>query len=90
MTNTTGRSADAPNFASDHEQKRVALGYLQEAWAEARLDGIDGDCLAQICLFAALAEFVSTYGEDAAATFAEGLGERIRNGEFTLEQQQWQ
>jgi hypothetical protein len=70
----------------DHEQKRVALGYLQEAWAEAQLDGIDGDCLAQACLFAALAELVSTYGEDAAATFAEGLAVRIRNGEFTLEQ----
>ena len=86
MTNTTGRSADAPNFASDHEQKRVALGYLQEAWAEARLDGVDGDCLAQACLFAALAEFVTTYGEDAAATFTEGLSVRIRNGEFTLVQ----
>jgi hypothetical protein len=70
----------------EHEQKRVALGYLQEAWAEAQLDGIDGDCLAQACLFAALAELVSTYGEDAAATFAEGLAGRIRNGEFTLEQ----
>ena len=69
----------------DHEQKRVALGYLQEAWAEARLDGIEGDCLAQACLFAAFAEFVTTYGEDAAATFAEGLGTRIRNGEFSLE-----
>jgi hypothetical protein len=86
-TNTTGRSIDAPNPASDLEQKRVALGYLQEAWAEARLDGIDGDCLAQACLFAALAEFVSTYGEDAAATFADGLSERIRNGEFSIEQQ---
>ncbi|MEJ2377198.1 MAG: hypothetical protein P8Y53_14420 [Pseudolabrys sp.] len=84
--NTTGRSTEAPYAASDHEQKRAALGYLQEAWAEARLDGIDGDCLAQACLFAALAEFVSTYGEDAAATFAEGLGERIRNGEFSIEQ----
>lgn len=72
---------------ADHEQKRVALGYLQEAWAEARLDGIDGDCLAQACLFAALAEFVTTYGENAAATFAEGLGARIRNGEFTIDQQ---
>ena len=71
---------------SDHEQKRAALGYLQEAWAEARLDGIDGDCLAQACLFAALAEFVSTYGEEAAATFVEGLSERIRNREFSLEQ----
>jgi hypothetical protein len=72
---------------ADHEQKRVALGYLQEAWAEARLDGIDGDCLAQACLFAAIAEFVTTYGEDAAATFAEGLAARIRNGEFSLDQQ---
>jgi hypothetical protein len=70
----------------EHEQKRVALGYLQEAWAEARLDGIDGDCLAQACLFSALAEFVTTYGEEAAATFAEGLGTRIRNGEFSLDQ----
>jgi hypothetical protein len=71
---------------SDREQRRVALGYLQEAWAEARHDGIDGDCLAQACLFAALAEFVATYGEDAAATFADGLSGRIRNGEFSLDQ----
>jgi hypothetical protein len=83
---TTERSTYARDPAPDHEQKRVALGYLQEAWAEARIDGIDGDCLAQACLFAALAELVTTYGEDAAATFAEGLGARIRNGEFSLDQ----
>ena len=82
---TTGRPivAREPN---DHDQKRIALGYLQEAWAAARLEGIDGDCLAQACLFAALVEFVTTYGEDAAATFTEGLSTRIRNGEFTLKQ----
>ena len=71
---------------AEHEQKRLALGYLHDAWTEASHDGIDGDCLAQACLFAAIAEFVTTYGEDAAATFAEGLSTRIRNGEFTLEQ----
>ena len=81
----TGRTSEAHEPIADREQKRVALGYLQEAWAEARLDGVDGDCLAQACLFAAFAEFVSTYGEDAAATFAEGLGTRIRNGEFSIE-----
>jgi len=69
----------------DHEHKRAALGYLTEAWAEARLDGIDGDCLAQACLFAAFAEFVTTYGEEAAARFAEGLALRIRNGEFSVD-----
>jgi hypothetical protein len=83
---TTERSSRARAPVPDHEQKRVALGYLQEAWAEARLDGIDSDCLAQACLFAAFAEFVTTYGEEAAATFAEGLGTRVRNGEFSLGQ----
>ena len=75
---------EAPEEAPEHEQKRAALGYLHEAWAEARHEGIDGDCLAQACLFAAFAEFVATYGEDAAAEFAEGLAVRIRNGEFSL------
>jgi hypothetical protein len=82
---TAERSIHAREPVPEHEQKRVALGYLQEAWAEARLDGIDGDCLAQACLFAALAEFVTTYGEEAAATFTEGLSARIRNGEFSLD-----
>jgi len=84
---TTERSTHAREGVPDQEQKRVALGYLQEAWAEARLDGIDGDCLAQICLFAAFAEFVTTYGEEAAATFAEGLGTKIRNGDYSLDRQ---
>jgi hypothetical protein len=66
-------------------EKRAALSYLSEAWAEAQLDGIDGDCLAQASLFTAFAELVATYGEDATARFAEGLGARIRNGEFSLE-----
>ncbi len=74
----------APACVPEHEQKRLALGYLHEAWAEARLDGVDGDCLAQACLFAAFAEFVATYGEEAAAEFAAGLAGRIRNGEFSL------
>lgn len=79
------RALTARGPVPDHEQKRAALGYLQEAWAEARLDGIDGDCLAQSCLFAAFVEFVSTYGEEAAAEYAEGLAGRIRNGEFSVE-----
>ena len=79
-----------PSFATerdplpDHEQKQAALSYLNEAWAEARHDGIDGDCLAQASLFAAFAELVSTYGEDAVAKFVEGLPNRVRNGEFSI------
>jgi hypothetical protein len=80
MTRTEARGSDG-----DHEQKMAALSYLHEAWAEARLDGIDGDCMAQACLFTAISEFVSTYGEDAAARFAEGLAKRIENGEFSID-----
>jgi predicted YcjX-like family ATPase len=71
--------------APDREQKMAALSYLNEAWAEARLDGIDNDCMAMACLFAAFAELVTTYGEDAAAKYADTLSKRILNGEFTIE-----
>ena len=74
-----------PEPVADHDQRKVALGYLSEAWAEAKLDGIDEDCLAQACLFTALAELVSTYGEDAAARYVEGLTSRIRDGEFSID-----
>ena len=79
----TSQAARAPEW-SPEEQKRAAVGYLQEAWNEALLDGIDGDCLAQTCLFAAFAELVTTYGEEATGRFAEGLASRIRNGEFSI------
>ena len=69
----------------DHEQKRAALSYLQEACAEARIDGIEEDFLVQACLFYSLSELVATYGEDAAARYAEGFAERIRNGEFSID-----
>ncbi len=43
------------------------------------------DCLAQTALFLALAELTTTYGEEAAARYAENLGARIRNGEFSVQ-----
>ena len=69
---------------SDQDQKMIALGYLHEAWAEALHEGIDADCIAQACLFSALSELVTTYGEDATSKFAEGLSARIKQGEFSL------
>jgi hypothetical protein len=80
----------APNLnparepASDTEQKQIALSYLLEAWSEARLEGVDGDCLAQASLFSALSELITTYGEDAVAKMTTGLSRRIHHGEFTL------
>lgn len=81
-----GSTDPGQNAAPDaREQKMAALNYVQEAWAEARLDGVDDDCMAMTCLFAAFAELVSTYGEEAAAQYADSLSKRIRNGEFTLD-----
>lgn len=74
----------APEALTALEQKRRALAFLQDAWTEATHEGIDGDCLAQTSLFLALAELISTYGEDAAARYADNLGTRIRNGEFSV------
>jgi hypothetical protein len=42
--------------------------------------------MAMTCLFAAFAELVGVYGEEAAAKYADTLSKRIRNGEFTLDQ----
>ncbi len=75
----------AHEAAADHEQKRLALGFLQDAWMEALHEGVDGDCLAQTALFLALVELISTYGEEATAKYAENLAPRIRNGEFSVE-----
>jgi hypothetical protein len=72
--------------AAEHEQKQAALSYLYEAWNEARLDGIEDDCMAQACLFAAFAELVSTYGEEAAARYADTLSARVRKGDFSIQQ----
>lgn len=68
---------------ADVEEKRVALSYVSEAFAEGCLDGLDADCMAQAALFAAFQELVATYGEDATARYAETLPERIRGGGFT-------
>jgi hypothetical protein len=83
-------STATPNLAAreaapEHEQKRIALGFLHDAWIEALHDGIEGDCLAQTALFLALAELITTYGEEAAARYAENLSARIRNGEFSVQ-----
>jgi hypothetical protein len=63
--------------------KQVALSYVTEAFAEAELDGLDADCMAQAALFAAFMELVTTYGEEAVAEYAQGLPDKIRGGGFS-------
>ena len=70
--------------AAASEERRAALNYFTEAFAEAVRDGIEGDCFAHAALFASFRELVATYGEEAVATFAESLPGRIRDGVFTI------
>lgn len=63
--------------------KRLALSYVSEAFAEAELDGLDPDSMVHAALFAAFRELVTTYGEEAAAQYAECLPQRVRGGAFT-------
>jgi len=64
--------------------KQAALSYVTDAFAEAELDGLDADCMAQAALFAAFQELVATYGEEAVAEYAAGLPDMIRTGAFSM------
>jgi hypothetical protein len=65
-------------------QKQAALRYILDAWEEALHDGIEPEMLANAALFAALADLIDVYGEDAVAKMTSGLSRRIHHGEFTL------
>lgn len=65
-------------------QKQAALRYILDAWEEALYDGIEPEMLANAALFAALADLIDVYGEDAVAKMTSGLSRRIYHGEFTL------
>ena len=70
--------------ADDNTQKQLALRYILDAWEEALHDGIEPEMLANAALFAALADLITVYGEDAVAKMTAGLSRRIQHGEFTL------
>jgi hypothetical protein len=65
-------------------QKQEALRYILDAWEEALHDGIEPEMLANAALYAALADLIDVYGEDAVAKMTSGLSRRIHHGEFTL------
>lgn len=65
-------------------QSHEALRYILDAWEEALHDGIEPKMLANAALFAALADLIDVYGEDAVAKMTSGLSRRIHHGEFTL------
>jgi hypothetical protein len=79
------RSARRTSRSSENEaEKQAALRYILDAWEEALHDGIEPEMLANAALFAALADLIGVYGEDAVSKMTTGLSRRIQHGEFTL------
>ena len=79
------RTAKRPLQSSAGDaQKQAALRYILDAWEEALHDGIEPEMLANAALYAALADLVDVYGEDAVSKMTSGLSRRIQHGEFTL------
>jgi hypothetical protein len=74
----------APETSDDKARSQEALRYILDAWEEALHDGIEPEMLANAALFAALADLVAVYGEDAVAKMTGGLSRRIQHGEFTV------
>jgi hypothetical protein len=77
-------SDDYVELTGAEDERRAALAFVTEAFAEAVLSGIESESFAHAALFAALQELVDTYGEDAVAAFASRLPDRIASGEFTI------
>ena len=68
----------------DTRHKARALELILNAWDEALAGGADPEMVASVAIYAALADMVDRYGEDAVAEFCATLPDRTRRGEFTL------
>ncbi|MCA1297845.1 hypothetical protein [Stappia indica] len=71
-------------MVSDQDIRQMALGYIDEAFAEAIADGIDPAAVSHAALFTAFADLVASFGEEAVAALAEEFPERVRRGDYTL------
>jgi hypothetical protein len=68
----------------DPEKKARALELVLDAWDQALAEEVDPEVIASVAIYAAMADMVDRFGEQAVADFCATLPERIRNGEFTL------
>jgi hypothetical protein len=75
-------------MSNDPERKGRALQLILDAWDQALAEGAEAEVIASVAIYAALADMVDRYGQDAVADFCATLPERARNGEFTLRETQ--
>lgn len=77
------RPANVGRQGSVEDDRRAVMSYVRDAFEEAKLDGIEPDCVMQVAIFTALFDLVDVYGEEATADYVARLAERVRSGEFS-------
>ncbi len=81
---TTAASSRLLDLEVANEDRHVALSYVNDAFVEALMAGLDMESFADAAITAGLQELVACYGEDAVANFTARLPERVRRGDFTV------
>ncbi len=71
------------NLLDAAEARITALDYVSEAFAEAVLDGVEVEDLAEAAVATALRELVAVHGEERVAEVVQSWPERVRAGEFS-------
>lgn len=72
------------DYIDEDDESLKALSIILAAWDEGEETGVAPELMAYAALFTALSDLVGIYGEDAVATLARGLEQRVRIGEFTF------
>lgn len=73
--------------ADTDRQKAVALDHVLDAWEKALAQNVEPEVLASVAIYAALVDMVDRFGVDAVAEFCASLPQRVRDGEFTLDEE---
>jgi len=68
------------------DRKRAALECLLDAWSDAAEAGVEPEVMASAAIYAAVSDLVDAFGEDKVAEMVQELPDRIRRGEFTIDQ----
>ncbi|MCR9222144.1 MAG: hypothetical protein NXI21_18120 [Alphaproteobacteria bacterium] len=80
-----GPAVEQDAFVAEHKRKAMTL--FLDAWDEACAQGIPSDLLSEVCLYLALTDLVEDRGEEDVAAIMEALPERVRAGDFTLNEE---
>ena len=70
---------------STDQQKALALDLILDAWDNALREGVEPEVLASVGIYAALVDMVDRFGAEAVGEFCATLPQRVKDGEFTLD-----